>query len=572
MSHHGYSSIKDKVDDLRGLDPLVPAYHLGIDSEELRSSGNLGKLLPGGALDPAHQADTDKFLALAQKEQAELDHWREVGRITPEQHQTKSKELEDYYSRISGNEASQAHMQKMVDEQNMLAGTPEEKAVLDHWGRAFTPGTSINDEQFKAITDEQWKSIEGATPALIESVTSMPDDDPRKPAAMRQVLRNRALLTSRDSGLAPKDLVRDIAARMKGIEKDGISTEEVQHLLATNPDAQAAAGKPTPGSDYDPVPPAPPAAAPITEEQANAQGLMPPSGIAEGTEVNIGGVPHVVQAGPDGSMQYVPVTPTDGGGGPRGGPETAPSPVTPADGGIMDQVAGWYGGLDETSKMLLWIGVPLALAGIAMSVMGGEGSGGIGMLLAVLGIAAGGIGAFGGGDWLRNLFGLGGGAEDGSGGTRGSPAEKQPITLTDEQAVAEGLTPGAKIPPTHHLYDKYAPAAAADPQASPAAADASDASDAFPGDADGDGQISPQESVAAESNPAVLSQMINHPNASAVMLQQYQSDSKFKGKIDEIRDSVMPESVVIAVIKSRMKLTSDQDAKMMYDLAKGLAV
>ena len=475
-------------------------------------------------MDPAFQEDTDKFLGMAQQQQAELDYWREIGRITPEQHQKQTEVLENYYNQASGQAASHKHMQKMVDAQNILASSEAEQAVLDHWGMSFTPGTSINDEQFGAITGEQWKSVEAATPALIEAVAGMPDDHPAKPAAVRQILRNRALLTSRDSGLAPKDLVQNIATRMQGIEADGISAEEVQHLLATNPDAQAAAA----------AAPVAPAAAPITEEQANAQGLMPPSGVAEGAEVDINGVPHVVQAGPDGSMQYVPVTPTDGGGGPRGGPETAPSPVTPADGGVMEQVAGWYGGLDETSKMLLWIGVPLALAGVAMGAMGGEGSGGIGMLLAVLGIAVGGIGAFGGGDWLRNLFGLGDGAEGGSGGTRGPPVDPEEGRVNPED---KGLTREQILGPDgkagtsdDRTNPDGSPAAPAAPAATAATGGAAAVDNAW-----SDRNISAEEATAMMNDPQQRAAALQHPQRVALLRSAAQNDPVLKADLIEAK-------------------------------------
>ena len=229
-------------------------------------------------------------------------------------------------------------------------------------------------------------------------------------------------------------------------------------------------------------------------------------------------------------MQYVPVTPTDGGGGPRGGPETAPSPVTPADGGVMEQVAGWYGGLDETSKMLLWIGVPLALAGVAMGAMGGEGSGGIGMLLAVLGIAAGGIGAFGGGDWLRNLFGLGDGAEGGSGGTRGPPVDPEEGRVNPED---KGLTREQILGPDgkagtsdDRTNPDGSPAAPAAPAATAATGGAAAVDNAW-----SDRNISAEEATAMMNDPQQRAAALQHPQRVALLRSAAQNDPVLKADL-----------------------------------------
>jgi hypothetical protein len=192
----------------------------------------------------------------------------------------------------------------------------------------------------------------------------------------------------------------------------------------------------------------------------------------------------------------------------------------------MDQVAGWYGGLDETSKMLLWIGVPLALAGVAMSVMGGEGSGGIGMLLAVLGIAAGGIGAFGGGDWLRNLVGLGGGAEDGSGGTRGPPTDPEEGRvnpedkgLTREQILGPDGKAGTPDDRTNPDGSPIAPATAA-----ATAATGGEAATAAVGKAWKDSNISREEAAVLMNDPQQRAAALNHPQAHLLLRSAAQND------------------------------------------------
>lgn len=96
----------------------------------------------------------------------------------------------------------------------------------------------------------------------------------------------------------------------------------------------------------------------------------------------------------------------------------------------------------------------------------------------------------------------------------------------------------------------------------------------FPGDTDGDGRISPQESVAAQGNPAVLGQMIDHPNAQQMMQQQYQSDPGFRAKINKIRNlSKIPRmrSVVIDGITKELGVSQAHAGKL-YNIANSLQV
>lgn len=90
----------------------------------------------------------------------------------------------------------------------------------------------------------------------------------------------------------------------------------------------------------------------------------------------------------------------------------------------------------------------------------------------------------------------------------------------------------------------------------------------LPGDTDGDGQLSPEEGAAVGSDPALLGEMINHPQALDIAKQQYASNPDFKAKVDRIKKGMngflagmVPGEV------ARLTKLSPKDSQMLIDLA-----
>ena len=138
----------------------------------------------------------------------------------------------------------------------------------------------------------------------------------------------------------------------------------------------------------------------------------------------------------------------------------------------------------------------------------------------------------------------------------GAPAQKPP-SAADKAVAEQAVAP---------IGQEAAPAEAQPPAEGTAVP--TQTFENLPGDTDGDGQLSPEEGAAVGSNPELLGQMVNHPQALDLARQQYASNPDFKAKVDKIKKGMngflagmVPGEV------ARLTKLSPKDSQMLIDLA-----
>jgi len=97
----------------------------------------------------------------------------------------------------------------------------------------------------------------------------------------------------------------------------------------------------------------------------------------------------------------------------------------------------------------------------------------------------------------------------------------------------------------------------------------------LPGDRNGDGRLSREEGKAVGSNPELLGEMVNHPQALEIGRQQYRENADFREKVNKIKrnahrgDHVLLHGVPF-LAQGILKQTglSEQDAVKLIRLAK----
>jgi hypothetical protein len=126
------------------------------------------------------------------------------------------------------------------------------------------------------------------------------------------------------------------------------------------------------------------------------------------------------------------VPPPAGGAAPGGGVDvpapTADPAAPPQDMAAIFQRIGEFAANNKTQFAALALGIPIALSGLAMTMSGGPSLGGILALILGGGMAAGGMGQFGGTDLMSPLQSFFGG---------GAPAAPPPPSLTGDPAAAQ---------------------------------------------------------------------------------------------------------------------------------------